>query len=111
MKIKSMTCAECGSDNVLIEIDCSGFVDKDLVVADDDCLYLGYEKGQVLSIEKLKWILNKCLADDALLISVCSCGHCEDEQDVNIELDDGPICQWLVKPIFLGICGSLSQRI
>lgn len=86
-----MTCAECGSDNVLIEIDCSGFVDKDLVVADDDCLYLGYEKGQVLSIEKLKWILNKCLADDALLISVCSCGHCEDEQDVNIELDDGTI--------------------
>lgn len=89
MKIEKLTCANCGSSDVLIELE-SSFFNKDLVV-EADCENIGYTKGQTLSIEKLKFILDDHVKNEDFLMAVCCCGQCEDEQDVNIELDNGTI--------------------
>jgi len=89
MKIKTLTCAQCGSDDVLIEMDGDGFVDKDFVIQDEDEFCLGYYKGQVLSFEKLKYIIEWEEKAGRVFMVNCCCGKCEDEQDVNIELDNG----------------------
>lgn len=89
MKIKTLTCAQCGSDDVDIELPTGEFITKDFVIQDEDEFSLGYYKGQVLSFEKLKYLIETDEKDGNVFMVNCSCNNCRDEQDVNIELDNG----------------------
>ena len=91
MKIKTMSCSTCGSDNTAFsDCDEGGWMNKDLISCNGEGPF-GIKDGKEVPLQKIKRYIEHSKGDFCSPF-ICECyGECNDECSVNVVMEDGTV--------------------